>query len=433
MGQLFLIAFRNLVTHRRRTLLLAGAIGAVTLMLVMVLGLTHGVSETMMRSATTVSTGHLNVGGFFKVTSGQSAPVVTDFKKIRELVKRELPEVDFIVDRGRGWARIVSDTSSLQLGISGVDIDQETGLREVISLTAGNLDDLRKKNGLLIFAKQAEKLGVTIGDAITLSAPTPRGVNNTLDVQVVAIAKDLGLLSGFSVFMNNDGLRELYQLNAETTGALQIYLKDIDQVAQVKPKLREVMLKAGYQLLDEDPRPFFMKFDVVNREAWTGQRLDVTSWKDETSFFSWTVTVVNFLSVLLIGVLISIISVGVMNALWIAIRERTREVGTLRAIGMQRRYVLAMFVIEGFLLGLIATATGAALGIAACALVNALNQPVPQAVQLFVMSDTIRFMVTPGAVVFSVFFLTACTTFVSLFPSFIAARMKPITAMHHVG
>ena len=34
--------------------------------------------------------------------------------------------------------------------------------------------------------------------------------------------------------------------------------------------------------------------------------------------------------------LLVIIAVGIMNTLWIAIRERTREIGTLRAIGMQR-------------------------------------------------------------------------------------------------
>ncbi|MBX5483699.1 MAG: ABC transporter permease [Myxococcaceae bacterium] len=432
MGQLFLIAFRNLVQHRRRTLLLGGAITGVTLLLVLVLGLTHGVSETMMRSATTVSTGHLNVGGFYKVTSGMAAPVVTDYERVREIVKHQ-PGVAFVVDRGRGWARVVSDTGSMQLGINGIDIRQEKGLREVLSITSGNLDDMAKKNGLLIFEQQAEKLGVKVGDSVTLSAPTPRGVNNTMDAVIVAIARDVGLLSNFSVFLNNDGLRGLYQLNPHTTGALQVYLNDIKQASQMKPKLRQALEQAGYTVMADDPRPFFMKFDTVNREAWTGQRLDVTTWEDETSFFSWTVLIVNLLSGLLIAVLIGIISVGVMNALWIAIRERTREVGTLRAIGMQKGRVLMMFLIEGFLLGLMSTVLGAVLSVVVAAVVNALNQPVPSAVQLFVMSNTIRFLVTPGAVTFAVLFLTGCTTFVSLFPSFIAARMKPITAMHHIG
>ena len=44
-----------------------------------------------------------------------------------------------------------------------------------------------------------------------------------------------------------------------------------------------------------------------------------------------------------------------MNTMWIAIRERTREIGTLRAIGMQRGGVLRMFLFESFQMGLIGT------------------------------------------------------------------------------
>src|SRR5450755_3225010 len=100
------IAFRNLVQHRRRTLFLGAAIAAVTALLVLLNGLSTGVRETMIDTATTLSTGHVNVGGFYKVTAGQAAPVVTDYKKIAALVRREVPETDFIVHRGRGWAKV---------------------------------------------------------------------------------------------------------------------------------------------------------------------------------------------------------------------------------------------------------------------------------------------------------------------------------------
>ena len=76
----------------------------------------------MIDTATTLSTGHLNVGGFFKVTAGQSAPVVTDYKKVLEVVKKAVPEMAFAVQRGRGWAKVVSDTGSMQAGINGIDI-----------------------------------------------------------------------------------------------------------------------------------------------------------------------------------------------------------------------------------------------------------------------------------------------------------------------
>jgi putative ABC transport system permease protein len=433
MGQLVLIAVRNLLTHRRRTFLLGGAIAAVTALLVLVMALSTGVSETLVRSSTTVLTGHLNVGGFYKVTSGSSSPVVTDYKKVEEVIHEKIPEVAWIVNRGRGFARVISDSEAIQLVFSGIDIEDERGFREVVSLKEGRFEDLSKRNAILLFEGQAKRLGVRIGDTMTISAPTPRGVNNTLDVQLVAIARDMGLMSSFMGFLDNDGVRTLYQLNDRTTGAIQIYLKDINDVSAVKPRLRDALAAAGFTLMEEDPRSYWMKFEVVNREGWTGQKLDVTTWEEEASFMSWTQTLLNALSFFLIFVLLVIISVGVMNALWIAIRERTREVGTLRAIGMQKRRVLVMFVIEGFVLGLAGTVLGAALGLVLSLVLNVLQVPVPVAVQLFVMSDTLRLATDATGVIGSIVLITFCTTFISLFPSFLAARMKPITAMHHIG
>src|SRR5271169_6106578 len=112
MSQLFLIAFRNLLTHRRRTLMLGGAIAGVTMLLVVLLGLLNGIRSTILESATTLMTGHVNVGGFFKVTAGQSAPVVTHYQKVLDLVRAKVPEIDFVTERGRGWAKAVTKSIS---------------------------------------------------------------------------------------------------------------------------------------------------------------------------------------------------------------------------------------------------------------------------------------------------------------------------------
>ena len=76
MTQLLLIALRNLGSHKRRTLLLGGAIAGVTALLVVLMGLSNGIQTTTVETATTLMTGHVNVAGFYKVTAGQSAPVV---------------------------------------------------------------------------------------------------------------------------------------------------------------------------------------------------------------------------------------------------------------------------------------------------------------------------------------------------------------------
>jgi putative ABC transport system permease protein len=431
----FAIAFRNLVQHTRRTLFLGGAIAAVTMLLVLLTGLSTGIRETMIETATTLSTGHVNVGGFFKVTAGQAAPVVTDYKKILEVVKRDVPEMTFAVERGRGWAKVVSDTGSEQLGVNGIDIKNEPQFASVLQIVSGKLEDLAEPGTALIFDNQAEKLGVKVGDALTYSAPTTRGTNNTIDVRVAAIAKSLGLLSSWSTFVPIETLRALYQLRPDTTGVVQIMLKPdaVDRVNEIAARLRTTLETAGYRVMTADPRAFWMKFQSVSREDWTGQKLDVTTWEDEISFITWTLKALQGLTGVLIAILLGIVVIGIMNTMWIAIRERTREIGTLRAIGMQRGGVLWMFLLESIMLGLCGTIVGAAAGFAIAGGLNAAHLHVGTGAQFILMSDHVRLAVHAGLLARSVVIITLITGLAALYPSLRAARLRPVVAMSHFG
>ncbi len=428
-----LIAGRNLLQHTRRNLFLGGALAMVTLLFCLLNGLSTGVKETMVRTATTLETGHVNVGGFFKITSGQSAPVVTHYAKVLEVIRKNVPELDYVSVRGRGWAKAVSDTATTMSGVGGIDITREPGFRKVVQVESGSLDDLAHPGTLLLFRVQADKLGVKVGDTVTLSAPTSRGVNNVIDVRVAAIAKNVGLLGQWNVFINDASLRQLYQLTDDATSVLMLHLKDIRSMGPVAERLRTVLANAGYRVMDQDPVVFWMKFDKVNRESWTGQKLDITTWKDELSFFMWVLTALDALTAILITILLIIVVVGIMNTMWIAIRERTREIGTLRAIGMPRAQVLRLFMAEALLLGLAGTAAGAVLAAVLGGAVNLAHIPVPDAVQLFLMSNHIYFAIHAGGLLRAVLGITFVTTLAALYPSLRAARLRPVTAMQHAG
>ena len=429
------IAFLSLWQHRRRTGFLMAAIAFVTALMVVMLGVGEGMNRSLVEMSTTLMSGHVNVAGFFKVTAGQAAPVVTKAKDVADVVRKEVPELSYIVSRGRGYAKLVSDSGSLMLGLSGVTIDEEKGLQKTLRIKEGKLEDLNKLNSVLIFEDHAATLNVRVGDALTISAPTPRGTNNTVDVTVVAIAKNMGMMSQFSCFVPEPTLRQLYQLRDDATGALQIYLptSDLEVVKKVQGRLREALGAAKYELMDDDPRVFWMKFENVAREPWVGQRLDLTNWHDEVSFASWTVDLMSFLSFFLGSILLAVIGVGIMIVMWISIRERTREIGTLRAIGMQRTSVLVMFLTEGFLLGVLSTFAGAALGVGISLALNSANIHVPIGVQFVLLSETLTVVPTAQWVVTVVLFITFVVTLISVIPSFIAARLKPVTAMQHAG
>lgn len=432
------IAFRNLSQAPRRTFFLGTALAIVTLLLVMLLSLSQGLSNTMIRSATTLSAGHVNVAGFYKPKPQDSIPLVNDASKVRGIVEKNTPGLDFVTDRNRGWARIVSDTTSLYAALFGIDINEEKRFVEVIQLSEdhpeSDMSRLTEPHTALIFESQAKRLGVTVGDAITLIAETPNGVANTLEARIVAVGEDLGFMSNWNVFVSKGTILDLYGLKPDTTGAVMVYLKDPDRSDEVMGHLRTVFESEGYALMDHVPQPFFMKFETVSGEDWTGQKLDLTTWRDEVSFLQWVLTAIDTISFFLVGILTVIIAVGIMNALWIAVRERTQEIGTLRAIGMRRYRTLLMFMTEALLLGFLATTLGALAGAALAGAIDAAQIKVPvDAVKAILMSDTINLAVTPAHVIVSVLVFTLVTGLSALWPAARASRMQPITAIHSVN
>ena len=125
-----------------------------------------------------------------------------------------------------------------------------------------------------------------------------------------------------------------------------------------------------------------------------------------------------------------IIVVGIMNALWMAIRERTSEIGTLRAIGMSKSKVLLMFLAEAVLLSIIASTTGALLGTGVTALINGAEIEITsQAVQYFLMSDTVLLELHTQTIVTAICIITFFNGFGALYPAWRAARVPPVVAM----
>jgi putative ABC transport system permease protein len=427
------IAARNLTKHTKRNVFLGGAIAAVTALLVLLGGLTAGMRTTMLESATTLMTGHVNVGGFFKITSGTGAPLVSDYPRVLEAARALVPELDYVVARGRGYAKAISEVGSMDQVLGGIDIQSEPRFRQVIQLAEGRIEDLARPGTLMLFQDQAKRLGVHVGDSITLSAPTNRGVSNTADVRVVAVAKNVGILSSFSAFLPMETLRQLYQTKNTTTGVIQLYLEDPDAAGKVAARLRDGLAARGWRVMDADPKPYWEKFQKVNSEDWVGQKLDITTWEDEMSFLTWILTALGGLTGLLVGVLMVIVVIGIVNTLAIAIRERTREIGTLRAIGMQRTKVLWLFLLEAALLGIAGTVAGALVGAGIAALLNLGHIPVSETVQMFLLQQHLVLLVKPRVVAVYGAAIAAITTLAALYPAWYAARLKPVTAMHHIG
>jgi ABC-type antimicrobial peptide transport system permease subunit len=100
---------------------------------------------------------------------------------------------------------------------------------------------------------------------------------------------------------------------------------------------------------------------------------------------------------------------------------------------MHRRRVLLMFLTEALLLGLLGTCAGALVGSVLVLLLNAAHIAMPEGVQWILMSDHLLLSLSGVKVLFAVVFLSLLTCLSAIFPSIRAARLKPVTAMHHLG
>ena len=439
------IALRNLLRAGRRTALLSVAIAAVTFFLVLLLSLTAGIRANVVTSATTLFSGHVNVGGFYKATSSEADPFVLEAEKVRRIVERNTPGLATVVDRTQGIARIIGETDSLFTLVMGIDVTEETQFREVVQLAPeaeyldggeakvveGDLDGLTEPNTALLFASQAKRLGVGVGDVLTIRAETFSGQANTVDVTVVGVVRDVGLLSTFAMFVPKDTLRKLYDLRPDATGLVMVYLNDPDEAESAMGTLRTALQEAGYDVMEHDPQPTFAKFESMANADWTGYRLDLTTWEDQISFIGWVLTAVNSVTFFIVLVLSILIGVGMANTMLMAVRDRISEIGTMRAIGMTRLGVLGLFMIEALVIALAASGLGALLGATAALALDAATIQIPvEALQAILMSDILNLVPRLDHIAIAVGGITLFIGLTALWPALQAARMTPVDAIH---
>jgi putative ABC transport system permease protein len=444
MKMYLIIAVRNLLQARRRTLFLSLALAIVSMLYVILMSLSQGMTETMVKNATTLVSGHVNVGGFYKRRKTDSLPLVNNKSKIRKIIEENTKGVDYITDRDRGWAKVISGTTNTYVSPSGIDLDEEKRFVEVVKLAKeseyveggrdqvfGDINDLRKPGNALIFASLAKKLEARVGDTVIVTIESASGRTNTSDLTVVAIAQDRGFMTNWNMFVPKATLHQLYQTKDDVTSVVMIYLKDPSQAEQTMGHLREVFIDKGYRLMDHQPLPFWRKFETVQGEDWTGQKLDLTVWRDEVSYIAEIVDGLGIIAHVLIIILTVIVVVGIINTMLIAVRERTREIGTMRAIGIGRLRVLILFLAEASILGFVATALGSSLGAILAYILDAAQITfASDGVKLVLMSDTLNLIPTWQHGVDAVRAFTIVTALAALWPAYRASKLQPVTAIH---
>jgi len=112
-----------------------------------------------------------------------------------------------------------------------------------------------------------------------------------------------------------------------------------------------------------------------------------------------------------------------------AIYERTREIGILKALGSTNGEILRMFMIEAGLIGLLGGIVGVILGWGLGIILNAVIRNYFKSQQVPI--DAPFFVVTPELVLAALVFATFVGVVAGLYPAFRAARLNPLAALRH--
>lgn len=189
---------------------------------------------------------------------------------------------------------------------------------------------------ILIGRRLAETLNVRPGDVINVATGTASGAFNAASVTVVGTIRYNNITQEGQIGIVN---LEFAQQLLRTPGVERVIvqLQDLDQAEAFAQELKAKLTAAGIAL---DARPW--------------QKL--TAFYDSIRAF-WSV----FAAFTTIGVFV-LVFFSVLEVLTMSFLERTREVGTIRAIGTNRSQVFRLFVAEGTILGVLGGLLGVALG-----------------------------------------------------------------------
>lgn len=134
-----------------------------------------------------------------------------------------------------------------------------------------------------------------------------------------------------------------------------------------------------------------------------------------TSFLDSITIVIKIAGLFITGLSLFVGAIGIMNIMFVSVKERTREIGLRKAIGAKRRTILAQFLLESSVICLI----GGIIGLIAAVLLSfMLNQFFPTSVQYDVVIIAI--------------FISLLTGIVSgLAPAYTAAKMDPVDALRY--
>lgn len=419
--KLLKLAYRNLFRNQRRSLftIMIAAIGFTAMALTMgyfsfsVFGLQE--MTISLGFSGEGGTAHLQIADARSQNQEEEIPLQFGISNYESLIQsiETLSEIDYVLPRIKFGGLISNGEKSMPFNGYGIDPVNEAKLRNRLTklkegLLLGYeiipLDTL--EDGIILGASLAESLNAENGDYLMLYGTTVDGAVNAIDVQLVGtIHAGLSIVDKFYVATNIATVQRL--INTNKISHCNVIFHDREKLTNWMGNINPVL--SDYQ------------------EA----QLKMTPWYEMGMFYNSIRDIFKLIFSFNGIIILTIVMLSCWNIINMTTMERSREIGTLRAIGLKIKYIIRVFLMEAFILGIVGIVVGIILQLIITYTLNAMEinmPPIPgQSRSYLLQIDPITVYHFPIALA-----IVLATTLSGLSSFFIIKKMSIIESLDHV-
>lgn len=386
MYELF-IALRHLTSRRRQTIFSVLAVGLAVMLLVWSQAMMVGFTEEMY-SKTVDRMAHVTV----------EPQEDEDYIHLYHKLTEDIRAIDGVVGVSpvlAGPATFEYKDKNKNAVLQGIRVDAHDSVLHINDdIVEGRFRDLEvSSNSVVVGDALAEKLDVEIGDSIDASFPEA----NPAALKVVGI------------YDSGTPLDETLAITSQSTAQGFLDVSDVITTILVRGDDRE----QAWAISE--------KIDAMGYPA--------SCWKETNPEIIQTLKLEGTSNAVMLGLIIIIASFGIVSTLFMAVMEKTKEIGMLMAMGVPRRSIMMIFVMESGILGLLGAVLGVALGAGLAIRMGSYTYEMGEAMAGI---TTIPFVVRAQDAAIIVLFTFLLNLITGIYPASRASKLDPVEAIGRV-
>lgn len=437
------IALKNATRQKKRTVLLASAVGFGFLIVTLIIGFTGGLVESITDNFSNAFGGHIYLAGSEVSDRGSEIRRISDVD-IAFGVKEELDKagirIQSISTRCTGTATLVFGSKEIRHRIDGIDFSLEEKLLGDLDVALGSLDSLQGKNILILPKGSAEELGVNPGEFLLVKSQTVYGQENLADFMVIATTNSSSEM-GFPVaYTNIKDLNIFLGLGADEFQSYNIFLENLHQTDKAARIISDYIEDKGTLHIEEEDNENQMRSmmlrmmggslkSIEEKERWSGTKFNVTTIDEYTTEIMTMVDLLNMVGNVIFLIILAITMVGIMNSYRMVMLERTNEIGTMRAIGVQRNGIRHIFLFEALFIAFAGAMTGLILARLTMGVVATVDFNSESFFSFFLSKGRLNFSLSSLTVIKNLLTVSVISLFAVSFPASAAAKLEPAQAL----